>query len=127
MAGGYSKLFGSIVTSSIWCEDHIVLRVWVAMLATCNAQGEVEGGVPGFASLCRITTNEMRHALVRLMATDEDSRTQTMDGRRIVDIPGGWRIVNYLDYRNRLQEKEGSKAKGMRDSRARKRDGGNDE
>lgn len=126
MAGGYSKLFGSIVTSSIWCEDHVVLRVWVAMLATCNAKGEVEGGVPGFASLCRITTEEMRHALERLKAPDEDSRTPVMDGRRIVDMPGGWRIVNYLDYRSRLQEKEGSKAQAMRESRDRHR-GGNSE
>lgn len=125
MAGGYSKLFGSIVTSSIWCEDHIVLRVWVAMLATCNARGEVEGSVPGFASLCRITPGEMRHALDRLTAPDEDSRTPTMEGRRIVAMPGGWQIVNYLDYRNRLQEKDGSKAKAMRESRARHAGGNN--
>ena len=28
---GYSKLFSSIVTSSIWCEDNITLRVWIAI------------------------------------------------------------------------------------------------
>lgn len=123
---GYSKLFSSIVTSSVWCEDHITFRVWIAMLATCNAKGEVEGSVPGFASLCRITPQEMRHALDRLKAPDEDSRTPAMDGRRIFEIPGGWKIVNYLDYRARLQEKEGSKAQAMRESRARHAGGNNE-
>lgn len=126
MAGGYSKLFGSIVTSSLWVEDNIVLRVFIAMLATCNARGEVEGAIPGFASLCRISIEEMEHALDRLMAPDRHSRTKVLDGRRIIEVPGGWQIVNYADYRARLQEKEGSKAKAMRESRERKK-GGNHE
>lgn len=122
MAGGYSKLFGSIVTSSLWVEDNVVLRVWIAMLATCNARGEVEGAVPGFASLCRITPDEMRRALDRLQSPDPDSRSPALEGRRLLAIPGGWQIVNYLDYRNRLQEKDGSKARAMRESRGRKKD-----
>ena len=121
MSGGYSKLFGSIVTSSLWVEDNVVLRVWIAMLATCNAKGEVEGAVPGFASLCRITPDEMRRALDRLQAPDPDSRSPAMEGRRLLAIPGGWQIVNYLDYRNRLQEKDGSRARAMRESRDRKK------
>lgn len=44
-----------------------------------------------------------------------------MEGRRLLAIPGGWQIVNYLDYRNRLQEKDGSKARAMRESRERKK------
>jgi hypothetical protein len=122
VAGGYSKLFGSIITSSLWVEDHIVIRVWIAMLASCNAKGEVEGAVPGFASLCRITPDEMREALSILLAPDPDSRSKTLEGRRLVEIPGGWRIVNYLEYRERLQEKEGSKAQAMRESRQRKKE-----
>lgn len=119
MAGGYSKLFGSIVTSSLWVEDDTVLRVWIAMLATCNARGEVEGSVPGFASLCRLSVEEMESALARLMAPDPFSRTKKLDGRRLTEIDGGWQIVTYPEHRARLQEKEGSKAKAMRESRAR--------
>lgn len=117
---GYSKLFSSIVTSSIWCEDNITLRVWIAMLATCDANGIVEGSIPGFASLARVSTGEMRSAIERLLSPDPDSRTPEHEGRRIEAIRGGWRILNYLDYRSRLQEKEGSKAKAMRESRERK-------
>lgn len=118
---GYSKLFSSIVTSSVWCEDNTVLRVWIAMLATCDHRGIVEGGVPGFASLCRISCDEMRRALQILSSPDPDSRTPDNDGKRIEAIKGGWRILNYLEYRNRLQEKEGSKSRAMRECRARKK------
>jgi len=111
---GYSKLFSSIVTSSIWCEDNIVLRVWIAMLATCNSDGIVEGSVPGFASLARVSPGEMRHALERLLAPDPDSRTPDNEGRRLAVIPGGWAILNYEDYRNRCQSKDGSRAEYMR-------------
>lgn len=126
MAGGYSKLFGSIVTSSLWVEDTVVLRVWIAMLATCNAAGEVEGSIPGFASLCRISNEEMEKALGRLMAPDPFSRTKKLDGRRLIEIDGGWLIVTYPEHRARLQEKDGSKAKAMRESRDRKKGGNNE-
>ena len=115
---GYSKLFSSIVTSSIWCEDNITLRVWIAMLATCNSDGIVEGSVPGFASLARVSPGEMRHALERLLAPDPDSRTPDNEGRRLEIIPGGWRILNYESYRNRCQAKDGSRAEYMKKYRS---------
>ena len=114
---GYSKLFSSIVTSSIWCEDNATLRVWIAMLATCNAAGEVEGSIPGFASLCRIPIDDMRKSIERLLSPDPDSRTPDNEGRRIVPIRGGWLILNYEAYRNKGQAKDGSRAGYMRDYR----------
>lgn len=107
---GWTKLFSSIVTSSVWCEDHATLRVWVAMLATADAEGLVEGSIPGFANLCRVTVEEMRTAVARLAGPDKDSRTKTHDGRRIEAFDGGWRIVNHKQYREMAQEKEGSRA-----------------
>jgi len=97
--GGFTKLFSSIVTSSLWCQDHAVLRVWVAMLATADATGKVEGAVPGFASLCRVSIPEMERVLGILMAPDEYSRTKDHDGKRLEVCEGGWRILNYMKYR----------------------------
>jgi hypothetical protein len=116
---GYVKLFDSLLTSSLWCHEHYVLRIWIAMLARCNSQGVVEGSVPGFASLCRVTTEEMRTALDLLISPDPDSRTTDHEGRRLEVVPGGWRILNYKAYRDKGQEKEGSKAPFMRALRAR--------
>lgn len=120
---GYSKLFSSIVTSSIWCLDNATLRVWIAMLAMCDADGFVAGAVPGFASLARVTIPEMRSAVDQLAAPDEDSRSKTREGRRIDIVEGGWQIINYSDYRNRGQSKDGSRAMSQKAYRDRIRNG----
>ena len=112
---GFTKLFSSLVTSSIWCEKDSTLRVWIAMLATCDARGVVEGSLPGFASLCRVSVKDMSTALSVLSSPDKDSRTKTDDGRRIEVCDGGWRILNYLKYREKGQDKEGSRAPYFRE------------
>jgi len=117
---GYSKLFSSIVTSSIWCEDDKTLRVWFAMLALTDASGTVEGSVPGFAHVARVTIPEMEHAVEILSAPDPYSRTPDNEGRRIEAIPGGWRIMNYAAYRERGQAKDGSRAGYMREYRSKR-------
>jgi len=119
---GYVKVFDSLLTSSLWCHEHYVLRIWIAMLARCNQQGVVEGSVPGFASLCRVTAEEMRTALELLTGPDPDSRTPDHEGRRLEIVQGGWRILNYGSYREKSQEKDGSKAPFMRTLRAKRKE-----
>jgi hypothetical protein len=119
---GYSKLFASIITSTIWLEDHPTRIVWFALLATCDSEGIVQGSIPGFASLARVTVGEMRHAVSRLSAPDPDSRTPDHEGRRIEACEGGWVILNYPKYREAAQAKEGSNAPAMRAYRKRKRE-----
>ena len=107
---GWAKLFSSIVTSSVWTEDDATLRVWIAMLATADAEGVVEGSIPGFASLARVTVEQMEAALAKLSAPDAYSRTPDHGGRRVEKIEGGWLVLNYAKYREQAQAKEGSRA-----------------
>jgi hypothetical protein len=118
---GYTKLFSNIVTSSIWCEDHDVLRVWVAFLALSDADSKVEGSIPGMASLCRVTIERFEEILQKLKSPDPYSRTEENEGRRIADCDGGWIVLNRKKYRDRTQDQDGSKAAAMRRSRARKK------
>lgn len=98
---GFSKLASTIVTSSIWVEDDKVLRVWIAMLATCDAQGVVHASIPGFAHLAMVSTEEMVRVLGILKSPDPFSRSTEFEGRRVKDYPGGgWVIINYGKYRN---------------------------
>jgi hypothetical protein len=69
------------------------------MLATANANGHVDGSVPGFASLCRISVPEMEASLAKLSGPDPHSRTPDFEGRRIEAVRGGWQILNYQHYR----------------------------
>lgn len=119
---GYSRLFAAIVTSSVWVEDDATRIVWIAMLATCDKDGLVQGSISGFANLARVTVEQMRVAVERLSALDPDSRTPDHEGRRIEAFEGGWRILNYAKYREVAQAKEGSNAPAMRAYRKRKRE-----
>ena len=116
---GFTKLFASITESSVWVADDKTLRVWVAMLARCDARGVVEGSVPGFASLCRMSIEEFEERIRILAAPDPYSRTTDHEGRRIKAIEGGWQVLNYLKYRERGQGKDGSRAAYFRDYRKR--------
>ena len=67
---GFTKLSSSIVMSSVWCEDDTTLRIWIALLASCNADGFVEGTVPGFANLARVTVDQMVTAIHPALETN---------------------------------------------------------
>lgn len=119
---GFAKLYSSILTSTIWTEDHATVRVWIAMLATSDADGMVEGSIPGFASVARVTLQEMEKALAVLTSPDPYSRTKDHEGRRIEPFDGGWRILNHAKYREMAQAKEGSRAPYMREYRRKQRE-----
>ena len=103
---GFTKLFGSIVTSSLWCQDDTVLRVWIGMLATSGPTGKVPGSVPGLANLCRVSIEDMERVLEILLSPDQYSRTPDNDGRRIQKCDGGWQLLNYVKYREMRDEGE---------------------
>jgi hypothetical protein len=119
---GFAKVFDSILTSTIWAEEHATVRVWIAMLASADADGIVEGSIPGFAHVARVTREEMERALKVLTGPDPDSRTKDHEGRRIEAFDGGWKILNHAKYRERAQAKEGSRAPYYREYRKRKRE-----
>jgi len=91
---GYTKLFSTIVASTIWREPDHVRIVWITMLAMSNADGVVEASVPGLADLARVTVEQCEDALFRLRTPDPYSRTKDNEGRRIADVDGGFLILN---------------------------------
>ncbi len=103
---GYSKLFGSIVTSTIWREDKETKILWITMLALKDKNGLVEGSVPGLADMARLTIDETVAALEKLRSPDPYSRTQEREGRRIDDVEGGWVVINHRKYRDKMNADE---------------------
>lgn len=99
---GYTKLFGSIVASTIWREPHTVRIVWITMLAMANKDGVVEASMPGLADLSRVSIDECKAAISALASPDEYSRTPEYEGRRIEQVEGGWRILNHAKYRAKM-------------------------
>ena len=103
---GYTKLFSSIVASSIWSEPDATRIVWITMLAMANKDGLVEAAIPGLSALARVSPSDCERALSALSAPDKFSRSQEHEGRRIVYADGGWLILNHAKYRAKLSADE---------------------
>lgn len=104
MAESYVKLFSTITTSTIWEAPHATRIVWVTMLALTDRRGEIQASVPGLARIANVSLAECEAALDAFLAPDRYSRTEEHEGRRIEKIDGGWRLLNYRKYRERLDE-----------------------
>jgi len=119
MSMTFTKLFSSITESTIWLEPNPTRIVWIAMLAMADKRGRVWGSVPGIANRARVTTDEARQAIACFLAPDPDSRTKEHEGRRIVEIDGGWQLLNYTKYRE--MRDDDARREYMRDYMANKR------
>ena len=103
---GFTKLFGSIVASSIWCEDDKTRIVWVTLLAMANRDGVIEAAVPGLANAARVSVEDCQRALDKFQSPDPYSRSTAHEGRRVERIDGGFRLLNYEFYRRKLSAEE---------------------
>ena len=102
MAGGYTKLFSDILTSSIWNEDTKTRILWITMLAMCDATGYIRSSKGSLPVMARLSRDEVDAGLAILEAPDEDSRSEAHEGRRLEKVEGGWIVLNYEAHRNRL-------------------------
>ena len=98
---GFTKLFHSIIHSSVWQEPPEVCKLWVTILAMADQHGKVDAAVPGLASAAVISITATEDALRRFESPDKYSRTFTpeCEGRRIRKVDGGWLIINHAKYR----------------------------
>lgn len=100
MSYAYNKLFSSITESTVWSEPDSTRIVWIAMLARMDRYGRVFASIPGLAHLAHVSMEDCQKALKTLSAPDKWSRTPDNEGRRIVEIDGGWRLLNAIKYRD---------------------------
>lgn len=103
---GYTKLFSSILASTIWGEDDKTRIVWITLLAMAGKNGVAEGSAPGLANMARVSLQECEAALAKLSAPDKYSRTTEHEGRRIEAIDGGWLLLNHGKYRAKMNADE---------------------
>lgn len=102
----FTKLFSSILDSTIWQEPKETKIVWITMLAMADRNGEVHASIPGLANRACITIPECETALTCLLSPDPYSRTKEYEGRRIGEIDGGWELLNHAKYRSLLSAEE---------------------
>lgn len=102
----FSKLFADIIHSTVWREAMHVKVVWITMLAMSDRHGQVMSSIPGLADSSKVTLEQCLDALKIFQSPDEYSRTKDYEGRRIMEIDGGWLILNYEKFRDRKDDEE---------------------
>lgn len=102
----YSKLHSSIVNSSLWTERDSVRILFITLLAMCDRDGIVYGSKAGLSRIAHIKQTD--EAWTSLLSPDPDScdrmRAPEHEGRRIEEVPGGFRLLNFEYYRGLRNE-----------------------
>lgn len=93
-----------MLTSSVWTTPHpqlhMVRCVWVTLMLLADRHGYVHASVPGLAAAALVTVEEAETALELFRSPDRYSRTQEHEGRRLIDVEGGWLLLNYEKHRD---------------------------
>jgi len=99
---GYTKLFNSILMSSVWEESAETRIVWVTLLALSDQHGHVDGTVKSLARVSRVSIAACQRAVDTFLSPDAADRSGVDEGRRLTPEQGGWLIVNHATYRTRM-------------------------
>jgi hypothetical protein len=118
---GYTKLFSSIVASSIWNEDAETKVVWITMLALKNERHMVESSVGGLVKLSGVNDAKVTEALAKFAADDPDSRSTEHGGKKIERRDGGWFILNGEKYARSMSADERKEYQRVKQAEYRKR------
>jgi hypothetical protein len=95
----YSKLFSSILDSSVWLEDDATRIVWITLLASKDVDGFCHfASVRNLARRAAVSDEAAEIAVQKLEAPDPDSADPEHDGRRIERTQGGWIVLNAKKY-----------------------------
>lgn len=122
MSESYTKLFSTITASTIWGEPLATRVVWITMLAMADKHGQVMASVPGLARIANVSLEDCESALKTLRSPDPYSRTPDFEGRRIEDVPGGWFLLNYAAYRERMSKEDRREQQRLWAAQKRERD-----
>jgi hypothetical protein len=99
----FVKVFAQILDSSI-AEDYLVRFVFEDLLKLADKEGLVDMTPGAISRRTHVPLEIVNRGIEKLLLPDPESRSPAEEGRRIVPIDAhrswGWRIVNYLDYRN---------------------------
>jgi hypothetical protein len=117
----YTKLFASILDSTVWQASDATRLVWITMLAMKDRDGIVEASIPGLAARSRQSIPATEQALEVLSSPDPYSRTKEHDGRRISAVDGGWIVLNHDKYADRSSLEEYKAKNAARQQRLRDR------
>jgi len=102
----YARVYEQIFSSSIMEEDLETRYIWFCMLTLSDRDGFVDITIPAIARRINLQEEVVGKAIDKFMMPDPSSRTDTQEGRRLEKIREsfGWKIINYIHYRDLRNE-----------------------
>lgn len=94
----YAKLSCGIVESSLWELPSDACKLWMTVLALKNLDGVLEGNIHRLRRASRLPLEVVEQYLKVFESPDPESTTTDYEGRRLLPVPGGWRVVNADKY-----------------------------
>jgi len=91
------------------------------MLATSDKNGEVQASIPGLARIAGVSIENCEKAIRVFMSPDKHSRTKDDEGRRIIEIDGGWALLNHAKYRAMASKEDAQQSNAERQRRFQER------
>lgn len=122
---GYTKLFSSILESSVWGLSKEAKVLWITMLAKKDRDQIVRSTVPGLHRASGLSIEEVEVALELLARPDPYSTTPDHDGKRILRVADGWFIVTGEKYRDMLSKEDRREYQRVKQAERRARRKGN--
>jgi len=105
----YCKLFASLYQGTLRGRSHEIL-VFTNLLANADAAGFVDKHFRAIAEEVGLSQDEVKAAIQVLESPDLESRSPEASGARLVKMDShrawGWRIVNYIKYRQIRSEED---------------------
>lgn len=107
----YSKLFASILDSSVWLEPMPTRIVWLTLLAAKDQDGFARfASLENLARRAVVSLEEATVAVLKLEAPDPNSSNPDHEGRRIERAPGGWLVLNAKLYDDMVRKDDERRA-----------------
>ena len=88
MNHGYTKLFGTLVTSTVWTLPDAIRIVWITMLALADKDGIVWATLPGLSQQAKVSLEEGEKAIEGFSQPDRWSRNKDDEGGALKRLKG---------------------------------------
>lgn len=96
----FIKLDSNMPFSSLWQEPMYVRVLWITIMSQTGLDGIARISISGLPRMANLTQEECDDGLKRLMSPDPFSKSKDHEGRRLLMVDGGLKLVNYFKYRD---------------------------
>lgn len=99
---GYTHLDENLVQSSLMTADPNTFKIFITLLASARPDNIAPVSSTFLAAACYMSLEDVNKSLAILESPDNYSRSLEEEGRRIRRVDGGYFIINFSKYRNKI-------------------------